>query len=46
VSTPKLSFVVLPVDEHRLVLEINDGSGSWQLPIESRPNSWGGSYKK
>ena len=33
-STPKLSFVVLPVDEHRLVLEINDGSGSWQLPIE------------
>ena len=33
-STPKLTFTVLPVDEHRLVLEINDGSGSWQLPIE------------
>ena len=33
-SNPKLSFAVLPVDEHRLILEINDGSGSWQLPID------------
>ena len=33
-STPNLSFAVLPVDEYRLILEINDGSGSWQLPIE------------
>ena len=33
-STPKLTFTVLPVDDHRLMLEINDGSGSWQLPIE------------
>lgn len=33
-SNPKLSFAVLPVDEHRLIIEINDGSGSWQLPID------------
>ena len=33
-SNPKLSFAVLPVDEHRLILEINDGSGAWQLPID------------
>lgn len=33
-SNPKLSFAVVPVDEHRLILEINDGSGTWQLPIE------------
>ena len=33
-SNPKMSFSVLPVDEHRLILEINDGSGSWQLPID------------
>ena len=33
-SNPKLSFAVVPVDGHRLILEINDGSGGWQLPIE------------
>lgn len=33
-SNPKLSFAVLPVDEHRLILEVNDGSGAWQIPID------------
>ena len=32
-SASKVSFSVLPRDSHRLIIEIQDASGTWQMPI-------------
>ena len=32
-SASKVSFSVLPKDSHRLIIEIQDAAGTWQMPI-------------